>query len=155
MNILRTISLNLDMTTSHRDKGGSRITFNHMTVSMVFNRIFGDRARAIFRASDADYGNILKQLYESAGPNPQNHVTEVRTHMGNVMLKGFVVNNTGEVDVDWKAWLTVIVAEWRYYSQSQHFHDLVSLGMFENMIAYLTNAPLRNARQAHFLPRSS
>ena len=124
------------MTTTHRDKPGARITFTHKTVSMVFNRISGDRARAIFRASDADYGNVLKQLCEPAGSNLQNHVTEVRTHMGNAMLKGFVVNNMGEVDVDWKAWLTVIMAEEKYYSQPQHFHDLVSLGVLEIMMAY-------------------
>ena len=103
---------------------------------MVLNRISGDRARAIFRASDADYGNVLKQLYEPAGSNLQNHVFEVRTHIGNAMLKGFVVNNTGEVDVDWKAWLTVIMAKEKHYSQPQHVHDLVSLGVLEIMMAY-------------------
>ena len=128
-NVLPHISISLDITSikhEQRSHWGSSISFQDVVVRAFFSRSSHDRTKAIFNTHDDHSGNILKQIDSRTAsdlPKPNIHV---RMRLKNTALPNptiSTINKSGEVEIDWKAYMPAFLSEQRYYYQ-QYRHQV-------------------------------
>jgi hypothetical protein len=109
--MLSAISLYLDITVARGVNSTTRPRLEKKGILMVFDRISQDRTRAIFRVWNIASIHIHLFLRQLASAQLTRPTIEIRMQMGNALLPNFIINSTGELELDWKAWLTGIMKE--------------------------------------------
>ena len=128
-NVLPHLSISLDITSikhEQRSRWGSSISFQDVVVQAFFSRSSHDRTKAIFNSHDDRSGNILRQLDSRTASDLPKPDIQVRMRLKNTALPNptiSTVNNSGEVEIDWKAYMPAFFSEQRYYYQ-QYRHQV-------------------------------
>ncbi|KAL2037636.1 hypothetical protein N7G274_009581 [Stereocaulon virgatum] len=78
---------------------------------MVFDRISQDRTRVIIRIWNTTSTCIQPFLRQLPSAQLTRPAMENCMGMGNALIPNFSINSTGELELDWKTWLTVTMGE--------------------------------------------